>query len=51
VRKLFDRARDIADRSPRAAAGLLTAAAAVLDRDGLQGEARDALRDLARTLR
>ena len=51
VRKLFDNARRVADRSPRAAVALLRSSAALLDRKGLQGEARQALLDLARTLR
>ena len=51
VRKLFDKARRIADRTPRAASVLLEGAAALLGRRGLEGEARAALRDLARSLR
>jgi hypothetical protein len=51
IRALFDNARRIADRRPRAASVLLEGAAALLGRRGLEGDARDALRDLARTLR
>jgi hypothetical protein len=51
VRRHFDDARKIASREPRRAAALLDRAAALLGRRGLEGEARDALRDLARTLR
>jgi hypothetical protein len=50
IRALFDTARQVVDREPKAASALLVEASALLGQRGLQGGIRDVLVDLANEL-